>query len=98
MNLLHLHHLRIFAAPAVFGCVLMLAGCAGAPAPATQRFETAIPVPCVKASKVPKRPDYAVKKLTPTASDGEKVIALTIDWPLGRKYEEELEAVIAGCR
>ena len=29
--------------------------------------------------------------------DGEIVLALEQDWPLGRKYEVELEAVIAGC-
>lgn len=98
MKLLRLHHLRTFAAPAVFALACMLSGCASAPPPATQRVDVPVPVSCVKAADVPKRPDYAVEKLAPTASDGEKVLALASDWPRGRKYEEKLEAVIAGCR
>jgi hypothetical protein len=77
--------------------LLMLGGCASTPAPAIQRVDVPVPVPCVKAGAVPKRPEYAVEKLEATASDGEKVLALTIDWPRGRKYEGELEALIAGC-
>ncbi|SDG84978.1 MULTISPECIES: hypothetical protein [unclassified Duganella] len=76
----------------------LLAGCASMPVPITQRVDVPVPVPCVKAADVPKRPDYAAEKLTPTASDGEKVLALASDWPRGRKYEAQLEAVIAGCR
>lgn len=98
MKLLRLHYLRIFAAPAVFGFACMLAGCASAPPPATQRIDVPVSVSCVKAADVPKRPDYAVEKLAPTASDGEKVLALASDWPRGRKYEEKLEAIIGGCR
>lgn len=75
-----------------------LAGCGTASAPATQRFDVPVPVSCVKAIDVPQRPDYAVEKLTPTASDGEKVLALASDWLCGRRYEGALEAVIAGCR
>ncbi len=75
----------------------MLAGCAGVPPAAIQRIEVPVPVSCVMLADVPKRPDYAVEKLTPTASDGEKVLALASDWPRGRTYEGRLEAVIAGC-
>lgn len=82
--------------PVIAGIVL--SGCSGLPAPATQRVDVPVPVSCLKAQDVPKRPDYAVEKLAPTASDGEKVLALASDWPRGRKYEEKLEAVIAGCR
>lgn len=77
--------------------LLLAAGCAGTPKPATQRVDVPLPISCVKPGSVPQRPDYAVEKLAPTASDGEKVLALAIDWPRGRKYEELLEAVIAGC-
>lgn len=77
--------------------LLLAAGCAGTQAPTTQRVDVPVPVSCVKPGSVPQRPDYAVEKLAPTASDGEKVVALASDWPRGRKYEGELEAVIAGC-
>ena len=77
---------------------LPLAGCGTTPAPAIQRVDVPVPISCVKAEDVPKRPDFAVEKLAPTASAGEKVLALASDWPLGRKYEGQLEAVIAGCR
>jgi hypothetical protein len=76
----------------------VLSGCGTTPAPATQRVDVPVPVLCVKADDIPKRPEYAVEKLAPTASDGEKVLALASDWPRGRKYEGELEAVVAGCR
>lgn len=82
---------------AISGAVL-LAGCAATSAPATQRVDVPVPVSCVKAEDVPRRPDYAVEKLAPTATDGEKILALASDWPRGRRYEGELEAVIAGCR
>lgn len=98
MKLRRLHHLRIFAAPAVFGFACMLTGCVSAPPPVVQRVDVPVTVSCVKAADLPKRPDYAVEKLAPTASDGEKVLALASDWPRGRKYESQLEAVIAGCR
>lgn len=78
-------------------CCLALSGCTTTPAPATQRVDVPVPVPCVKAEDVPKRPGYAVEKLAPGASDGEKILALASDWPAGRKYETELEAIIAGC-
>ncbi|MET3134601.1 hypothetical protein AAKU55_004901 [Oxalobacteraceae bacterium GrIS 1.11] len=72
---------------------VFLAGCAAAPvAP-----PVAVPVylPCVKS--VPVRPAYEFGKLTVAAGDGEKILALARDYPRGRKYEGELEAVIEGC-
>jgi hypothetical protein len=57
-----------------------------------------VPVPCVKDADVPLKPVYKFDKLPPAPSDGEKVIALANDWPAGRKYEAQLEAIIAGCR
>jgi hypothetical protein len=74
--------------------VLMLAGCAGAP-PAVQRIEIPVFTSCVKS--VPQRPAYEFDQLAPAATDGEIVLALARDWPRGRKYEGELEAVIDGC-
>ncbi len=74
--------------------VLVLAGCGSAPL-APQRVAVPIFTPCVK--ELPQRPVYEFDKLAPMATDGEIVLALARDWPRGRKYEVELEAVIAGC-
>ena len=74
--------------------ILLLAGCGSAPL-APQRVEVPVFAPCVKV--VPQRPAYEFDQLTPAATDGEIVLALARDWPRGRKYEGELEAVIAGC-
>ncbi|WP_229413750.1 hypothetical protein [Massilia violaceinigra] len=52
-------------------------------------------VKCVSAA--PARPTFAIQKLLPDASDGEKVLALARDLPVHLKYEAQLEAVIAGC-
>jgi hypothetical protein len=78
----------------VFSCAVLLGGCASAP-PAPQRVEIPVFTPCVKV-QVP-RPAYEFDKLPSTATDGEIVLALARDWPRGRKYEVELEAVIVGC-
>lgn len=74
--------------------VLLLAGCGSAPL-APQRIEVPVFTPCVE--MVPKRPAYEFDQLAPAAEDGEIVLALARDWPRGRKYEVELEAIIAGC-
>ena len=73
---------------------VLLGGCAGAP-PVIQEVKVPVSVPCVLS--VPSRPDFEFGKLTLVASDGEKILALARDWPRGRKYEGELEAVIEGC-
>lgn len=73
---------------------VLLTGCASPP-PATQRVDVPVYVPCVK--ERPQRPAYEFDKLPEDASDGRKIMALARDWPRGRKYEGELEAVIAGC-
>lgn len=75
--------------------VMLLAGCASAP-PDPVRVEIPVFTPCVKT--VPQPPAYEFDKLPPAATDGEIVLALARDWPRGRKYEAELEAVVAGCR
>ena len=74
--------------------VLALAGCSSAPM-MPQRVEVPVFTPCV--TVVPKRPAYEFDQLAPAATDGEIVLALARDWPRGRKYVVELEAVIAGC-
>ncbi|MGV8867626.1 MAG: hypothetical protein ACOH2S_11935 [Janthinobacterium svalbardensis] len=74
--------------------VLVLAGCGSVP-PVPQRVDVPVFTACVKV--VPKRPAYEFDQLAPLAADGEIVLALARDWPRGRKYEAELEAVIAGC-
>ena len=75
-------------------CAVLLVGCTSAP-PTPQRVEVPVFTPCVKV--VPQRPAYEFDRLTPTATDGEIVLALARDWPRGRKYEGELEAGISGC-
>ena len=74
--------------------VLMLAGCGSAPL-APQRVEVPVFTPCVKV--VPQRPAYEFDQLAPAATDGEMVLALARDWPRGRTYESQLEAIIEGC-
>ncbi len=74
--------------------VLVLAGCGSAP-PALQRVEVPVFAPCVKS--VPQRPAYEFDQLAPGATDGEIVLALAGDWPRGRAYEVQLEAIIDGC-
>lgn len=74
--------------------VLLLAGCGTAP-PSTVEVRVPVYAPCVTA--LPARPAFEFDKLPAAASDGAKVLALAVDWPRGRKYEGELEAVIAGC-
>ncbi len=73
---------------------LLVVGCAGAP-PATQIVEVPVYRPC--AGAVPVRPDYEFGKLSLDAAAGDKVLALARDWARARKYEGELEAVLAGC-
>lgn len=73
--------------------VLMLVGCAAKPI--TQEVKIPVYVKCVKDK--PARPVYETEKLTPSSSDGEKVLALARDKPTHLKYEGQLEAVIAGC-
>lgn len=74
---------------------LVLTGCASAP-PAAQIVKVPVHTKCL--GEVPARPEFAVEKLGPAASDGAKVLALAADWPRGRNYEAKLEAAIAGCR
>ena len=74
--------------------VLVLAGCGSAPL-APQRVEVPVFAPCVK--MVPQRPGYEFDQLPSTAPDGDVILALARDWTRGRKYEKELEVVIAGC-
>lgn len=75
--------------------LLALAGCASAP-PASIRVEVPVMVPCI--GEVPARPAYEFDKLPAAATDGEIILALARDWLLGRRYEGDLEAAIAGCR
>lgn len=74
--------------------VVLLAGCGTAP-PATQRVAVPVYVPCVTAR--PQRPVCEFDKLPQDASDGRNIMALARDWLRARKYEGELEAVVAGC-
>ena len=88
MNL-RLHHLQLFATPAVMLCTCIgLAVCGSAP-PITQYVNIPVYLPCVK--EAPARPEFEFNKLPLDATDGEKILALARDWPRGRKYEGELE-------
>lgn len=73
----------------------LLAGC-GTMSPPTQTVYVPVHTPCVK--DVPAAPMYEFDKLPLNASAGEKVLALARDWLHGRKYEGELESIVAGCR
>ena len=74
--------------------MLALAGCTTAP-PAPVRVDVPVMVPCV--GEVQPRPAYEFDQLPATATDGEIILALVRDWPRGRTYEGELEAIIEGC-
>ena len=76
-------------------CAAMMAGCGTAP-PAPVRVDVPVMVPCI--GVVPARPAYEFDQLPATATDGEIILALARDWLLGRRYEGNLEAAIAGCR
>lgn len=73
-----------------------LTGCGVMKTPPPVEVKIPVYTPCVKT--VPVKPEYEFDKLTPAASDGEKVLALVRDWLRGRKYEGEQDAVIEGCR
>jgi len=72
----------------------LLAGCAGAP-PVQPRVETPVFTPCVKT--LPQPPEYEFDQLPASATDGDIILALARDWTRGRKYEEQLAAVVVGC-
>lgn len=76
-------------------CAVLLGGCTSTPPPAPVRVEVPVMVPCL--GQVPERPAYEFDKLVPMATDGEVILALARDWTRGRKYEGELEAVVAKC-
>lgn len=78
----------------LLGAVL-LTGCGTAP-PATQTVYVPVHTPCVK--DAPVAPVYEFDKLPLDAPTGEKVLALARDWSRGRKYEEQLEYLLKGCR
>ncbi len=50
---------------------------------------------CVR--DVPVASAYEFDKLPLAAPAGEKILALSRDWPVGRKYEGQLEAELASC-
>lgn len=77
--------------------LVLLAGCGTAP-PATQLVNVPTYVSCVNPAEVPARPVYEFGSVRMQDTAGGRVLALARDWPVGRKYEEQLEAVIAGCR
>lgn len=74
---------------------ILLAGCGTAPS-APVEVKVPVYVSCVPST--PDRPNYEFSNIALASSDGEKVLALARDWPLGRKYEGTLEAIIEGCR
>jgi PBP1b-binding outer membrane lipoprotein LpoB len=76
---------------------LVLAGCAST-APVITEVKVPVSVPCVKPEQIPQRPDYETPKLTPDATDGNKVLALARDWARSRGYEGKLEAIVSECR
>ena len=65
--------------------------------PATQDVNKIVSIPCLKSNDVPTRPAYESYTTAATASDGDKVLAITRDWARSRPYEARLEAIIKGC-
>ncbi|MBB5610448.1 MULTISPECIES: hypothetical protein [unclassified Janthinobacterium] len=88
--------LKIVNLTKLAGLAVLLAGCSSMPPPVVQRVEIPVFTPCVK-MEIP-RPAYEFDKLPPVVTDGEIILALARDWPLGQAYELQLEAVIEGCR
>lgn len=76
----------------IFG---LLAGCGSAP-PSTQIVKVPVHTSCV--GTMPAKPQYEFSSLTQAATDGDKILALARDWPRGRAYELELEALVEGCK
>lgn len=76
---------------------VLLAGCGTAP-PATQTVYVPTYVSCVKPEEVPARPAYEFGSARMEDTPGGRVLALARDWPVARKYEGQLEAILAGCR
>lgn len=74
---------------------LMGAGCATSP-PIARPVDVPVYVSCVK--RQPERPAFDFESLPANASDGQKILALARDWARGRKYENDLEAVVSGCQ
>lgn len=72
-----------------------LAGCANAPS-VPQVVQVPVYTSCVAA--VPAKPKFEFGSLAKIATDGDKILALARDWPLGRAYELQLEAIIEGCK
>lgn len=72
----------------------LLAACGTAPPP-TQAVYVPVHTPCVKGIQA--RPEYEFDKLPLNATDGAKVLALARDWLRSRKYQGELEVMLAGC-
>ena len=87
--------MKTFNLPGLAILVVRLSGCASAP-PAPQRVEIPVFTPCVKAGS--QRPEYEFDRLLAGATDGEIILALARDWARERKYEAQLEVLIAGCR
>lgn len=86
--------LAIFRNFASLTVAALMVSCGTAPPP-TQTFYVPVHTPCVKDKPV--APVYEFDKLPLDAPAGAKVLALARDWPRGRKYEGQLEAIIVGC-
>ena len=71
-------------------------GCASTPP--CDPIEVKIPVPVSCVTDVPLKPESQMAQLADTATDFEKIQALTIDFVTQKQYVNELEAVIKGCR
>ena len=74
----------------------LLSGCASAPPCEPAEIKIPIPVPCV--NEIPNKPDSMMGQLPESATDFDKIQALTIDYLSQQQYIHSLEAVIEGCR
>lgn len=77
--------------------VVLAVGLAGCGTRLPQRVEVPVPVPCIRADRVPQRPALATETLKPGASVYDKARAALAERQQLRGYVSELEAVIMGC-
>lgn len=76
-------------------CV-MAAGCSTMP-DAPKEVRIPVPVPCLSASDLPKKPDFVTDAALSVMTDGDLILSLAADRRQNQGYRAELEAVLAGC-
>ncbi len=89
------HGYRVWPGHLIAVLVLFGPGCTTKPPIVTQEVKIPVAVPCITAA--PARPAFEFPLLSPTATNGDKILTMARDTLLHFKYEGQLEAAIAGC-